>query len=177
MKALIKIQGELKAPKNQFNKFGNYKYRSCEDILEAVKPLCIKEGALLTLSDEIVERNGSDYVQATASFICGDFKHEVTASAKHSVNQKGMSDAQMTGSASSYARKYAPPRLFCIDDTKDDDTRKPSDNASSLKKSITDSISKADTKEKLAKVFNDNKNLHGNSEFMRLMNEQKKKLK
>ena len=123
METLIKIQGELKAPKGQFNKFGNYKYRSCEDILEAVKPLCIKYDALLTLSDDVVQVGNDIFVKATVAIKCDGSEKSVSAFAKHSTSQKGMSDSQITGSASSYARKYALNGLFCIDDTKDDDTR------------------------------------------------------
>lgn len=121
MQTLIKIQGELKAPKNQNNSFGKYRYRSCEDILEAVKPLCVKNEALLTLSDEIVEIASKTFVKATATFVHGDFKHEVTAFARHSEDRKGMDDSQITGATSSYARKYALNGLFCIDDSKDSD--------------------------------------------------------
>jgi len=122
MKTLIKIQGELKAPKNQYNSFGKYKYRSCEDILEAAKPLCVKEGALLTISDEVAEINGETFVKAIATFIHNDFTHSVTAFARHEKEKKGMDSMQLTGAASSYARKYALNGLFLIDDSKDADT-------------------------------------------------------
>ena len=119
MKTLIKIQKELKAPKNQFNKFGNYSYRSCEDILEAVKPLL--EDSILLLSDEVVNIGDRNYVKAIARFIEGDKEINVSAFACEAHEQKGMAQAQITGSASSYARKYALNGLFLIDDTKDDD--------------------------------------------------------
>lgn len=115
MSKLAEIQQALKAPKNQKNSFGGYNYRSCEDILEAVKPLLGQE--TLTLSDDIVEVGGRVYVKATAN-CCGV---SVTAFAREAENKKGMDDAQITGSASSYARKYALNGLFCIDDTKDAD--------------------------------------------------------
>jgi hypothetical protein len=121
MKTLIKIQGELKAPKNQKNTFGNYMYRSCEDILEAVKPLLVQNECLLTLSDKVIEVGGVAFIEATATFIHGEFTHSVTASARHANTKKGMDDSQITGSTSSYARKYALNGLFCIDDTKDSD--------------------------------------------------------
>jgi hypothetical protein len=126
---LIKIQKELKAPKNQFNKFGNYNYRSAEDILEAVKPLLIKEGLLLTISDTIECVNNRVYVKATVTVVDGDFTHSVSAFARESETRKGMDDSQITGATSSYARKYALNGMFCIDDTKDADTMppKPSD--------------------------------------------------
>jgi hypothetical protein len=120
MKLLNKIQQELKAPKNQFNSFGNYKYRSCEDILEAVKPLLGE--ATVTLSDEIVNIGKFNYVKATATFRDGDDVTETTAHAREAETQKGMNDSQITGSTSSYARKYALNGLFLIDDNKDSDT-------------------------------------------------------
>jgi len=123
MKELIEIQGVLKAPKNQRNNFGNYNYRSCEDILEAVKPLCVERGCFLSLSDEVVCVGQSNYVKATAKIICGDITAEATGWAREPVTRKGMDDSQITGSASSYARKYALNGLFCIDDTKDADSQ------------------------------------------------------
>ena len=123
MKELLQIQSELKAPKGQYNSFGKYKYRSCEDILEAVKPLCVKYGVILTLSDEIVQVGERYYIRATAKLQkegCTDVS--VTAYAREALEKKGMDDSQITGTASSYARKYALNGLFCIDDTKDADT-------------------------------------------------------
>ena len=116
---LSEIQQKLKAPKGQFNSFGKYKYRSCEDILESVKPLL--EDASLTLSDEIVMIGNRYYVKATASFINGTIT-ECVAYAREPENKKGMDESQITGTASSYARKYALNGLFCIDDAKDADT-------------------------------------------------------
>lgn len=122
MNKLIKIQKGLKAPKGQFNKFGNYKYRSCEDILEAVKPLCAEEGMQLTISDEIVMIGDRYYVKATATVTDGSESASVTAYAREEETKKGMDSSQITGATSSYARKYALNGLFCIDDTKDADT-------------------------------------------------------
>ena len=117
---LSKIQVDLRAPKNQFNAFGKYKYRSCEDILEGVKPhLC---GLILTLSDKIEQVGDRIYVTATAKLTDGESSIETTASARESLTKKGMDDSQITGTASSYARKYALNGLFCIDDTKDADS-------------------------------------------------------
>jgi hypothetical protein len=120
---LMGIQANLKAPKGQTNKFGGYKYRSAEDIVEAVKPLLEKFGATLMLSDEVVEVGSRVYVKATAKL--GDTETEdfieTTAFAREAEVKKGMDDAQITGSASSYARKYALNGLLCIDDTKDPD--------------------------------------------------------
>jgi hypothetical protein len=122
LKSLKAVQMELKAPKSQFNSFGKYKYRSCEDILEAAKPLCIKHDLLLMLSDDVVNVGASNYVKATARIIGVDGEFSTDAFARESVTKKGQDDSQITGTASSYARKYALNGLFCIDDTKDADT-------------------------------------------------------
>lgn len=118
---LIEIQTELKAPKSQFNKFGGYNYRNCEDILEAVKPLCAKHEIVPLLSDEIVMIGDRFYIKATAKVTDGKDEIATTAFARESKEKKGMDESQITGSASSYARKYALNGLFCIDDTKDAD--------------------------------------------------------
>lgn len=115
------IQNEIKAPKGQFNKFGNYKYRSCEDIVEAAKPVLNKHGFSLTLSDDIVNIGGRFYVKATATIQKGEIVFSASAFAREEETKKGMDGAQITGSASSYARKYALNGLFAIDDTKDSD--------------------------------------------------------
>ena len=122
MEALTKIQQELKAPKGQYNSFGKYHYRSAEDILEAVKPLLAKHGAQLTLSDTIEQIGGRVYVRAKAYITDGKSAMEVTAYAREPEQKKGMDESQITGTASSYARKYALNGLFLIDDTKDSDT-------------------------------------------------------
>lgn len=119
IKKLAEIQQKLKAPKGQVNNFGGYKYRSCEDILEAVKPHLGE--LVLTISDDIVEVGGRVYVKATVSLSSGSGNVSTTAFARESETKKGMDDSQITGSASSYARKYALNGLFCIDDTKDAD--------------------------------------------------------
>jgi len=119
---LVQIQKELKAPKNQYNSFGKYNYRSCEDIIEAVKPLLHAEGLILTISDEVVCVGTKNYVKATAKVIDSqNTRVEASAYAREADVQKGMNEAQITGSASSYARKYALNGLFAIDDTKDAD--------------------------------------------------------
>lgn len=125
LKKLLNVQGELKAPKNQRNTFGNYNYRSCEDILEAAKPLCTKEGLLLNLTDEAVSIEGWHYIKATASVTDGEKEFTSTAYAREAPTKKGMDESQITGTASSYARKYALNGLFLIDDTKDADTQPP----------------------------------------------------
>jgi hypothetical protein len=126
MKELIAIQNELKAPKSQFNAFGKYKYRSVEDILEAVKPLLLKYECTLTIEDEVKEVGGLVFIEATASIqVDKEGRMEgraVTAQAGIDINRKLMDLAQSFGSSSSYARKYALNGLFLIDDTKDPDS-------------------------------------------------------
>lgn len=121
---LSKVQSELKAPKGQYNSFGKYKYRSCEDILEAVKPLNAKHGVVLTVGDEVVEISNRFYVKATAVFVDIESGEKIinTALAREDDSKKGMDGSQITGTASSYARKYCLNGLYCIDDTKDADT-------------------------------------------------------
>ena len=118
---LAGIQSRLVAPKDLNNSFGNYKYRSCEGILNALKPLLAEACAVVTMSDDIVEVAGRIYVKATATLICAGESIAVVAYAREAMAKKGMDDAQVTGSASSYARKYALNGLFAIDDTKDPD--------------------------------------------------------
>ena len=119
---LSAVQMELKAPKGQYNSFGKYSYRSCEDILEAVKPLLSKNGLTLILTDKPVAVGNRVYIEATARLIGGGDSIEVTAYAREPEDKKGMDTSQVTGTASSYARKYALNGLFLIDDTKDADT-------------------------------------------------------
>ena len=117
--ALMAVQSELKAPKGQMNKFGGYKYRSCEDILEAVKPILKAHSLVLRLSDKPVIVDSWHYIEATATVESQDgATYTVTAYAREPEFKKGMDDSQITGTASSYARKYALNGLFCIDDTK-----------------------------------------------------------
>ena len=119
---LVKIQAELKAPKNQVNSFGKYKYRSAEDIIEAVKPILNKYETALIVSDEVVQVGDRIYIKATATLLdLMDFNISVSGWAREEDVKKGMDAAQITGSASSYARKYALNGLFAIDDTKDSD--------------------------------------------------------
>lgn len=117
---LAEIQRTLNAPKNQYNSFGKYKYRSCEDILEGVKPLL--NGLFLSISDEVVLIGDRYYVKATATITDGDASHAATALAREEESKKGMDSAQVTGATSSYARKYCLNGLFGIDDSKDADT-------------------------------------------------------
>lgn len=129
------IQNELNVPKGQFNKFGNYKYRSCEDILQALKPHLKNTGTVINISDEIIQVSDRVYVQATVSLIdieTGE-KIETKAAAREEPMKKGMDGSQITGSASSYARKYALNGLFGIDDTKDSDAMENQNNEAEIK--------------------------------------------
>ena len=122
-KKMIEVQQELKAPKDLNNSFGGYKYRSCESILEALKPILKDKGLVISLSDEVVNIGQANYVKATAQISDGEHRAETTAYAREAVDKKGMDEAQITGAASSYARKYALNGLLAIDDTKDPDTQ------------------------------------------------------
>ena len=138
LKRVSEVQQKLKAPKGQYNSFGGYNYRSCEDILEAVKPICAEHSMLLNLSDEIVNVGERYYIKATAKLydLESDAVISSTALAREAQTKKGMDDSQITGTASSYARKYARNGLFNIDDTKDADTdeyRKNSQKAETAK--------------------------------------------
>lgn len=121
---LAKIQSTLKAPKGQYNSFGKYKYRNCEDILEAVKPLLAEVKAVVIIGDELELIGSRFYVKATARFIDCETDAQITntAYAREEDTKKGMDGSQITGASSSYARKYALNGLFAIDDTKDSDT-------------------------------------------------------
>ena len=122
---LLSVQTELKAPKGQYNSFGKYKDRSCEDILEAVKPILAKYKASITVSDDLVQIGNRIYVKATARFLDAEvagLSIDNTAFAREPDTKKGMDESQITGTASSYARKYALNGLLLIDDTKDADT-------------------------------------------------------
>lgn len=119
---IVAIQSELKAPKGQYNSFGKYNYRSCEDILEGVKPLLAKHGLVLTIQDSIDLIGDRFYVKATATITDGKEQLSTSAYARESLDKKGMDASQVTGATSSYARKYALNGLLAIDDTKDADT-------------------------------------------------------
>lgn len=201
VKELIEIQANLKAPKGQWNNFGKYKYRSAEDILEAVKPHLHKHDCLLYLSDEMVAIGNRIYVKATATFINADGVQVVnTAYAREEEEKKGMDGCQITGTASSYARKYALNGLFLIDDTKDADTNEhhvqTQAKAQSKQKSTTirdvidsldpkdafglktalEEIEKASTKDELLAVYNTHADLVNNSTFMNCLSAKKKTL-
>jgi hypothetical protein len=127
------IQSQLKAPKGQFNKFGGYNYRSCEDILEAVKPLLLKYNVTLNLTDEIVMIGNRYYVKAVAILSDALAQISAIAYAREAENKKGMDESQITGAASSYARKYALNGMFLIDDTKDADATNQHDKVETKK--------------------------------------------
>lgn len=146
---VLNAQKELKAPKGQFNSFGKYKYRSAEDILEAVKPVNAKHGILLTITDDIVQVGERYYIKASATLksIDSDEFTTVTAFAREPLDKRGMDSAQVTGAASSYARKYALNGLYLIDDTKDADTDEHKQTQNNVKKAPK---SKIDLLNKLA---------------------------
>lgn len=132
------IQSSLKAPKGQTNKFGGYRYRSCEDILTAVKPLLAEWGCCLIISDEIVEKGNKLFVEATATLYDNDSDASLPAKGLAEIpeTKKGMDQAQITGSSSSYARKYALNGLFAIDDTKDPDATNDHGNGAPIKSTV-----------------------------------------
>lgn len=125
---LLEIQQELKAPKNQVNQYGGFNYRSCEDILEAVKPILAKTKTVLIISDTMVDVGGRVYVCAMVELVDTETGEKITgqAMAREAETAKGIADSQLTGATSSYARKYALNGLFAIDDNKDADTIEPS---------------------------------------------------
>jgi len=145
--SLQKIQAKLKAPKSQTNAFGKYKYRSCEDILEAVKPLLAEHAMALILSDTVVEVGGRVYIKATAELISNPADGVVQRAngyAREPENRKGMDESQITGAASSYARKYALNGLFAIDDTKDADATNDGNGGKKVKQEVSPEPEKSD---------------------------------
>ena len=149
---LTKIQKNLKAPKNQYNNFGKYKYRSCEDILEGVKPLL--EDCSLTISDRIEQVGDRFYIVAVAKLFDNENTIEVEAYAREPLTKKGMDEAQVTGATSSYARKYALNGLFCIDDTKDAEAGQPQKREPiSIKVQDRKTAEKTVSKDQLTRLF------------------------
>jgi|TARA_R110000796_G_scaffold230784_1_gene348559 hypothetical protein len=148
MKELMEIQKEIKVKKNQYNKFGNYNYRSAEDILEEVKPLLAKHNAVILITDEVKSVNEHIYIEATVVLQVGETAVSVKAQAGINPNRKGMDVAQSYGSSSSYAKKYALGNLLLLDDTKDADTK---DNTEENKPSTKKEIDEA--KQKLQKAY------------------------
>lgn len=193
MEELINIQNELKAPKNLFNSFGKYKYRNAEGIMEAVKPLLKKYNCYLTLCDDIHMIGDRYYLRATATFVNKDGKSVVvTALAREDDNKKGMDGSQITGTASSYARKYALNGLFLIDDTKDADTDEykveseakakkaekaaPATIMTSGLQAAIDECNAAKNKDELMAVWNNHSYLHSDKDFMLAMSTKKKEV-
>ena len=188
MKELIAIQSELKAPKSQFNKFGGYKYRKAEDILEAVKPLLNKQKCTLTITDDIVMVGNRIYVKATATIKNEKGECETTTGwAREEETKKGMDGSQITGASSSYARKYALNGLFAIDDNADSDTTNdgqhqeaqqpatPQYHTNDLNEGL-EYLSRCVTKDNLIWVVQTYKPLTVNPQFMQAVSAKKKEL-
>lgn len=158
MNVLNKIQTELKVHKGQYNSFNNFYFRSCEDILEAVKPLLQKYESTLLLSDKVLNIGNRYYIEATATLTTPDGVFQTTACAREEEARKSFDASQITGSASSYARKYALNGLFAIDDTKDADTRdnrvKEEKPRKELSKEEKEQISLAKDEEELREIAN-----------------------
>lgn len=160
---LLKVQVELKAPKGQYNSFGKYKYRSCEDILEALKPVLDKFKLTLFIKDDVIEVNIRNYVKATITLVNTEKPDEIietSALAREEETKKGMDGSQITGASSSYARKYALNGMFMIDDTKDSDSTNThgkeeakKTTETEFKKAIDMINALANTEEKSEKVF------------------------
>lgn len=182
---MVLIQNKLNAPKNQRNNFGGYNYRSCEDILEAVKPLLQETNCTLTVSDDIVQVSDRIYVKATATLRTpGGATYTTTAFAREAVSKKGMDDSQVTGSTSSYARKYALNGLFCIDDNKDPDalnngkahTQQESSELNEAFQLVKPEIETAPTQDVLKTLHADNTALHNYKPYREAMNKRYKEL-
>lgn len=175
------IQTNLNAPKNLFNKFGNYRYRSAESILEAVKPLLKETGCFLLINDSIEQVGERIYVKASATLQFENNSITATAYARESEEKKGMDASQVTGATSSYARKYALNGLFAIDDAKETDTEEYQSaggqtNSHELETAIN-AAKNAKTKEALGNVWRNFANLQNNAEFKALVVELGKQLK
>ena len=177
---IAKIQQTLKAPKNQYNKFGGYYYRNCEDILESVKPLL--GDLILTINDEIVQIGNRYYVRATATITDGEHEQSATAYAREEESKKGLDTSQVTGSTSSYARKYACNALFCIDDTKDADSDEQSKQASAQPKlpypptSVIAEINACKKIPDIAAVLRKYKETYDNEQLSKAASERKQQL-
>lgn len=155
-KALLRIQGNLKAPKGKYNNFGGFNYRSCEDILNAVKPLLQETETTLVLTDEVVLIGDRFYVKATATLSNGTDTPIVTSAlAREDLTKKGMDGAQLTGATSSYARKYALNAMFAIDDNADNDAmNNHNDDDTSLEAQALHDVYASQTKDALKAVYN-----------------------
>lgn len=170
---LLEVQKKLKAPKNQRNSFGNYNYRSAEDILEAVKPLLAEAGLTMTITDSIEAIGGRVYVKATVT-IKGDAEPVVvSAFARESETKKGMDASQITGAASSYARKYALNGMFLIDDTKDADTM---DNTTDPVQDIVIAFETAESMARLKQIWDRSVKYHKHPDVIAAKDARKKEL-
>ena len=184
MKELAVIQSRLKAPKGQYNSFGKYNYRSCEDIVEAVKPLLVEQGCALIMSDEMVFVGDRYYIKATVTIqnAAGE-QVQSTALAREEEEKKGMDASQITGTASSYARKYALNGLLAIDDTKDADalntsadyTKKEPDALAEERAMAIQEARGAKSRESLEDVWNNHPALRDDERFNAVMQEMGKK--
>lgn len=176
---LLCIQQELKAPKGQYNSFGKYKYRSCEDILEAVKPLLKKNGCTLVISDDVVMLGARYYIKATVELSNGNESVSTTAFAREEETKKGADASQVTGASSSYARKYALNGLFCIDDTKDSDSTNDGrgDDGADFKRMAMSDISRSSNLDALMSVWNNYPSLQSDKEFVNAMTAKKTAIK
>lgn len=191
---LVTIQQKLKAPKGQYNSFGKYKYRSCEDILESVKPILSECGCSLVISDEIIMVGNRIYIQATAKLTNGKGEQvKATGMAREEETKKGMDASQVTGATSSYARKYALNGLFCIDDTKDADaTNTHGQDAGKVQTAATavssqevdednlslalDEIKRATTTSRLTEIYNSYEGFRSVSKFMNALSARRKEI-
>jgi hypothetical protein len=177
---LSAIQRELVAPKGQTNAFGGYKYRSCEDIMLAVKPLLAKAHATLNVTDSVVMLGDRFYVKATATItFADDYIATATGFAREALSKKGMDEAQITGAASSYARKYALNGLLAIDDTKDADAKENSpkkEPKKDLDPKIIKSLADCDSLDKLREVWDSISKSKLTSDYAELKNKAKKRL-
>jgi hypothetical protein len=181
---LAEIQAKVKAPKKQFNKFGNYAYRSAEDIVEAAKLILNPEGFWLIVSDEMVEVGGRVYCKATAVISNGKQTYQAVGYAREEESKKGMDASQLTGSTSSYSRKYALNGLFALDDTKDADATNTHDKAPAepkIEKSVIEEwrtmLKSVDKLEELIKIYKENQTfVNDNVEIKKQFSERKKQL-
>jgi hypothetical protein len=170
------IQQALNVPKGQFNSFGGYKYRSCEDIISALKPLLKEHGCSLIMEDEIIEVGGRVYVKANVTLMDGEtILQRATASAREAQNKKGMDEAQITGSASSYARKYALSGMFLIDDGIDPDKTNKHEKSEDDTRTI-EAIDKCETVPQLESVWNKIKDQGKGKKFHSLVQKKKEEL-
>lgn len=184
MKELISIQSELKAPKSQFNKFGGYKYRKAEDILEAVKPLLAKQKCTLIITDDVVLIGNRIYVKATATIKNEKGECETTTGwAREEETKKGMDGSQITGASSSYARKYALNGLFAIDDNADSDTTNDGQHQAASQQFDPNDLneglaylSRCANKDNLLWVIQHYQPLCSNAQFMQAVSAKKKQL-